>query len=229
MPSLETIHRFGYFARREGCMAVVKRALLGLRRTFTGDRQVLFRCALSNFNPECFQLGEQEQVQRIDRASELATEDLEQMTRAWYPPAVRRQVSERFAHGAVLWLFRSGPALAGYGWTLRGRTIEPYFFPLRNNEAHLFDFFVFPEFRGRRINLILMTMIFRQLAEEGADCAFIETAEWNTPQLRSLRRLPFERIGCARVFRLLGRTVVVWSEAFQRERIEAVHPCPQRP
>ncbi len=32
--------------------------------------------------------------------------------------------------GALLWLIKSEDGLAGYGWTLQGRTIEPHYFPL---------------------------------------------------------------------------------------------------
>jgi GNAT superfamily N-acetyltransferase len=112
-----------------------------------------------------------------------------------------------------LWLLKLENSIAAYGWAVLGRTIEPHFFPLAANDAHLFDFFVFPEFRGRRLNPALVNHILVHLACETSGRAFIEAARWNQPQLASLARLPFRKLGCARKFQLLGRTIVMWRLA----------------
>jgi hypothetical protein len=41
--------------------------------------------------------------------------------------------------------------------------------------------------------------------------AFIEAAEWNQPQLSSLTKTPFRRLGRARKSIIFGRTVVHWA------------------
>jgi len=43
------------------------------------------------------------------------------------------------------------------------------------------------------------------------DPDFIEAAEWNAPQLSSLRKTPFQKLGRARKFHALGKTVVIWA------------------
>ena len=137
---------------------------------------------------------------------QLDTREMRQLVNSSYPPSARRRLSERFARGASLWLFEIDNDLAAYGWTLRGDTIEPHFFPLGSNDVHLFDFFVFPEYRGRRLNPALVNDILSELAIESRyqGRAFIDAADWNTPQLHSLKRMSFHQLGCARKYELGG-------------------------
>ena len=78
-----------------------------------------------------------------------ASQDLQEMTSFWNPKLAHGTSIERFETGASLWLIKSADKLAGYGWTLQGRTIEPYYFPLGKDDVHLFDFHVFPQYRGQ--------------------------------------------------------------------------------
>ena len=77
------------------------------------------------------------------------------MTSFWNPKLAHRNIKERFDKGASLWLIKFEDRLAGYGWTLQGRTIEPHYFPLGQDDVHLFDFHVFPKYRGRGLTLFL--------------------------------------------------------------------------
>jgi ribosomal protein S18 acetylase RimI-like enzyme len=95
---------------------------------------------------------------------------------------------------------------------LHGGTVEPHYFPLGWDDVHLFDFHVFPQYRGQGMNPFLVTHILRSLAAEGADRAFIEAAEWNEAQLSSLAKTPFRRLGCARKSTIFGCTIVWWAE-----------------
>jgi ribosomal protein S18 acetylase RimI-like enzyme len=121
-------------------------------------------------------------------------------------------MTERFGLGASLWLIKSHDKLAGYGWTLEGRTVEPHFFSLGHRDVHLFDFHVFPQYRGQGMNPTLVTSILRALTAEGAGRAFIEAAEWNQAQLSSLTKTPFRRLGMARKSTLFSRTLVLWDK-----------------
>jgi ribosomal protein S18 acetylase RimI-like enzyme len=134
------------------------------------------------------------------------------MTSFWNPKLVQQNMKERFGLGASLWLIKSHNKLAGYGWTLQGRTVEPHYFPLGHDDLHLFDFHVFPEFRGRGMNPSLVTQILCRSAVEGVRRAFIEAAEWNQPQLSSLTKTPFRRLGVARKRMIFGRTIVWWGK-----------------
>jgi ribosomal protein S18 acetylase RimI-like enzyme len=208
----EYIGRFFHYAKHHGWWGTIKRALLGLRRMLTGTRYVLFYCDLARFEAAPLDETVQGRVQRMFSGDELDPKHVSRIMNARYPAVVSRQIAERFAQGASLWLFELEDKLAAYGWSLIGNTMEPHFFPLGGNDVHLFDFFVFPEYRGRRVNPLLVRHILNSLALEGKARAFIEAAEWNTEQLRSLKRMPFQKLGHARKHSLLGRMIVVWSE-----------------
>ena len=124
-------------------------------------------------------------VERKQSSAELDPIDLEAMTGFWNSKLAQRNVKERFEKGASLWLIKSEGRLAGYGWTLRGRTIQPHYFPIGQDDAHLFDFHVFPQHRRRGMNPFLVDHILRGLATEGVARALIEAAERNHPQLSS--------------------------------------------
>ena len=172
---------------------------------------VLFYCDLGAWKGTSLPAEHPLTVERNTGAQTVASPDLLQIVNFWNPKIMRRLISERFARGANLWLARSGNDLAGYGWTLNGSTIEPHFFPLEADDVHLFDFFVFPEFRGQRVNRFLVLKILEALATERKSRAYIEVAEWNMPQLNSLSRMPFKKLGIARKFSVFGRTFTVWS------------------
>jgi ribosomal protein S18 acetylase RimI-like enzyme len=210
MRQREFIGRFLLYSRRHGLVSTARRIGLAVKRTVAQNRLVLFYCDLAALDGAALKLT-QGRVERRSSESELDSTEINQLLSVGYPAAVRRQTAERFGLGASLWLFRLGPKLAGYGWTLVGKTVEPYFFPLGSGDVHLFDFFVFPEFRGRGINRLLVLEILNRLAAEKKARAFIETAEWNTAQLRSLGRMPFKRLGVARKFGAFGRTFAVWQ------------------
>jgi ribosomal protein S18 acetylase RimI-like enzyme len=151
-------------------------------------------------------------IERNTKVQTVAERDLQQIINVWNPKIMQRLIAERFDREATLWLAKSRGELAGYGWTLNGGTMEPHFFPLGADDVHLFDFFVFPEFRGRWVNRFLVLKILEVLVAEKKSRAYIEVAEWNRAQLNSLGRMPFKKLGYARKFSLFGRTLALWSE-----------------
>jgi GNAT superfamily N-acetyltransferase len=151
-------------------------------------------------------------VERLTTYAELNPEELQELTSFWHPKQAHRDIRERFAQGASLWLIRSGGKLAGYGWTLQGRTIAPYFLRLGENDVSLFDFYAFPNFRGRAIHWILIAHILARLRAEGKARAFGDTAEWNQAQLASFKMTPFRPLGLACSFTIFGHTFVSWTK-----------------
>jgi len=218
-----SLSRIKAYHTRNGLWATVRRAALAVRRALFLNRMVLFYGDLSHTDVMAPELPAFLKLERKRSAVELSPEDLDKMTSFWNPRLARRNMKERFGKGASLWLIRSDGDLAGYGWTLRGNTIEPHYFPLGQDDVHFFDFHVFPEYRGRRINPHLVTQIFRHLAAEKAGRAFIEAAEWNRPQLSSLTKTPFSRLGCASKLSVLGRTVVSWTRT-ERSSVDGLLP-----
>lgn len=151
-------------------------------------------------------------VERKQLQEEVNPEDLKKMVEFWNPKIARRDLEERFAAKATLWLIQSHGRIAGYGWTMVGRTLKPHYYPFGVNDVHLFDFLVFPEYRGRGINPLLVGYILGQCSAEGRTRAYIEVAEWNQSQLTSLRKTGFQYFGVARKRSLFGRTIVEWGK-----------------
>lgn len=194
-----------YF-QRNGLWPTVRRCFGELHRLSFFGRMVLFHCPLPL---ETVERTPWLHVERVSQST-LLNGDRERLVNAWNPSIRVRQIADQFDAGSELWLGKLGGELAGFGWTIRGRTMETHFFPLLPDDLHLFDFFVFPEFRGRGVNVALMMKILTSISSEGIRRAFIECAAWNRPQLRSLRKTPFCRYGEATKISVLKRSVVLW-------------------
>ena len=203
--------RLADYQRRHGLRSTIQRAGLAARQALFANRMILFYCDLSA-QTEPAALPSALKVERKTSSNEISPEDLNQIVSVWNAELARRNMEERFRLGASLWLIKCDGKLAGYGWTLRGRTVEPHYFPLAQDDVHLFDFTVFQQYRGRGINPILVASILHSLAAEGAGRAFIEAAEWNQAQLSSLSKTPFRRLGRARKLTISRATVVQWTQ-----------------
>jgi GNAT superfamily N-acetyltransferase len=212
----DSVSRAVSYCERHGFRAATRRTWLGLTRAFRADRQVLFYCDLHALPPLNRGSADHLNVERKNREAELDPKDLLQITNFWNPEISRRQISERFGKGASLWLIRVDDQLAGYGWTIVGCTVKPHYFPLTGDDVHLFDFLLFPEFRGRGVNPSLVIHILERLASEKRSRAFIEAAEWNTAQLCSLSKTPFRKFGCGQKLSIFGRTFVFWTRRENR-------------
>jgi ribosomal protein S18 acetylase RimI-like enzyme len=207
-----SISRFAGYCRRHGFRATLRRAGLAVRRSLFSSQHVLFYCDLPGQTSPPAALPNFLKVERKESPAELTPQDLHEMTSFWNPKLAHRNIKQRFDQGASLWLIKSYDRLAGYGWTLPGRTIEPHYFPLGQDDVHLFDFYVFSAYRGRGVNPLLVAEILHRLATDCGGRAFIEAAEWNEAQLSSLGKTPFCRLGSARKLTIFGCTIVCWAE-----------------
>jgi ribosomal protein S18 acetylase RimI-like enzyme len=208
-----SISRLTNYFQRHGLIATVSRAVLAVKRALFSRRMVVYYCDLATTEPEVpLNFPDYLRVERVASYAGLSQPDFQEMTNFWNPRLAQRNIRERFEKGASLWLIKSEEKLAGYGWTLQGATIEPHYFPLAPEDVHLFDFHVFPQYRGRGINPLLVTHILRSLAAGQGGRAFIEAAEWNQAQLSSLEKTAFRRLGMVRTVGFFGQTFSCWSE-----------------
>lgn len=214
------ISRLTAYYRRHGFSATMRRAGLALKRALFSSRMVVFHCDLAKQTATPVNVPSSLRVERLRGYAELSAQDLQEMTSFWNPKLAHRNIRERFEKGASLWLIKSGDELAGYGWTLQGRTIAPYYFPLGEDDVQLFDFYVFPKFRGRAMHWLLTVYILQTLAAEGGARAFADTGEWNQAQLASFKLTPFRRLGIVRSFAIFGHTFLSWVEGKAAEQIE---------
>lgn len=206
-----SIARFLDYYRRRGFRATLLRVRLALDRGIFVERMAVFYCDLAKPAPGEPSVPDSLACERVTTRGDLSRQDFEAILRSGNSKLVRKRIEERFGKGASLWLVRSGSELAGYGWTLQGRTVERYYFPLAPDDVHLFDFHVFPQYRGRNINPYLVTTILRRLATSCDGRAFIEAASWNEAQLSSLKKTPFRPLGVAKSIPIFGGAFVRWT------------------
>jgi len=206
-----SISRLADYYRRNGFRATIRRAGLAMRRALFSSRMVIFYRdipAQSSPKPE---LLNSLRVERKRSEAEIGSQDLQEITSFWNPKLAQRNIKERFGLGASLWMIKVEDHLAGYGWTLQGRTVEPHYIPLGQGDVQFLDFHLFPKYRGRAMDWFLMDHILSQLAADGGTRAYGEAAEWNQASLSSFAMASFRRLGLARKVTILGRTIVWWT------------------
>jgi len=215
------VSRFIKYYSRYGFVATIQRLGLATGRLFL-NRMVVFYCDLSRHTTSPAELPRSLRVERLISYAELGQQDLEKMISFGDSRLAHRYIRERFEQGASLWLIRWGDMLAAYSWTVQGHTIYPYYFPLAPDDVRLFDFFTFPEFRGRAILWFLLTHILHSLRGEGAARVYGDVVEWNQASLSLYKMTPFKRLGLARMYKIFGYTFIRWveSEAVQHAQKE---------
>ena len=207
---MSAIKRVSQFYRQHGFIGTVRRFGTAFRRLAYAGKNIVFVCELpATIKAEKISEGT---LERKTAETELTPADVERIISPADSAASRRRMTERFAAQAELWLIRCQGVVAAFGWTIKGRTMEPHFVKVSANDWHLFDFFVFPEFRGRGLNPALVVQILQTLSHDNRGRAFIEAAAWNTPQLASLKKTPFRKLGAARKLQLGKTTKVFWSQ-----------------
>jgi ribosomal protein S18 acetylase RimI-like enzyme len=207
-----SINRVAEYFKRHGLAETIKRASLATRRALFANRMVVYCCDLAVMPVKPVNIPESMSIERVRSEGELEAKNRAAITSFWNPDLAQRNIQERFQKSAVLWLIRSGETLAGYGWTIQGRPISPYYFPILPGDVQFFDFLVFPKFRGRAIQWLLTAHILKTLKDEGASRAFADTHEWNQAQLASFKMTAFKPIGKVRTVTLFGRSFAGWSE-----------------
>jgi len=215
-----SISRATVYCKRHGLAATICRAQLAGKRALFADRMLVFYCDLDERRLPQVNFPTALRVERLRALTELSAEHVQAITGFWNPKLANQNIRERFKKGASLWLVECEKKLAGYGWTLQGKTIAPYYFPLAPDDVQLFDFYVFPKFRGRAIHWILTSHILHTLAAEGRSRAFADTREWNQAQRASFTMTPFRLLGSVRTYHIFGQVLNCWvaSKTADREQ-----------
>jgi ribosomal protein S18 acetylase RimI-like enzyme len=202
--------RLARYYRLHGLLATWKKALLSARRMFVYRKMVIFHCNLSHLGDESPSLSQGLTVVRRKSQADLSQEETDSILNYWVKDLKQAQIKERFERGATLWMVKSESLTIGFGWSIIGTHMGPHFFPVAENDAYLFDYEIFPDFRNRGINALLVNHVLTSLGREGAQRAYIDAHSWNEAEIRSLGRTHFKKLGEAAEFRIFGRTVVIW-------------------
>jgi ribosomal protein S18 acetylase RimI-like enzyme len=201
------------YYRRNGVTSTTWKVLKKIRKSLFTKPEILYFVDLvtrqrkgntipDNFTIQCFR-GEEE----------ISSEDLNTLFEHLGEKIVRCDVKDRFGKGALLWLVKVDSTLAGYIWSISGRTIQPHYFPLTDKDVSLFDNYIFEECRGRSINPQLINYVLDELQRDGLIRVFIETNKTNSSEIHSLAKTDFKIFGVARKYHAGKRRFMIWSEA----------------
>jgi len=172
----------------------------------------LFYADLLKLPDEQFTLPEEFAVECKKSENEISKEELDTLIFYRRERIIRHQLKDRFSKSSRLWLIKSNGQVAGFVWSVREATIEPYYFPLTSSDIHLFDNEIFYDYRGRGINSHLINYALFALKEEGMSRAYIETAVRNVREIRSLAKTYFSSYGSATKLRILGHNISFWQK-----------------
>lgn len=189
---MSVFQRIALFYMRHGLLSTVKRIFTALNRSFYLGRMILYSCPMPYKGVGQSDIANQVKFERTTKAV-LSKGDYVTVLDTGSIDERSRDLANRFELGSELWLAKVSGRVAGFGWTIVGKTVLPHYFALEANEVHLFDFHVFPEFRGRGINIALIENILTTLSAQPLSCAHIECAAWNHSMIRSLSKTPFHR------------------------------------
>jgi hypothetical protein len=207
---MKIVERTLFYIKSEGMTATIRRALVLLRRTWVDNKLCVYSVDLPEATCDGPKISPQIEAERKTDVAQISVGDMSRLLGNFGRDARKKQIEDRLRKGSTLWLAKCDGIIAGFGWSIQAKTIEPYLFPLAANDVHLFDYFVFPEFRGRGINVSLVKLILASLKKESVKRAFIETHVWNSAERRSLQKTEFRQIGLCRKLIIFKKPIVIW-------------------
>ena len=193
-------------------MGAVKRIPTKLRWTIFRKRDILYVCELSRLDSQSGVLPENVFVEKRGSVEQIEDDELKAICGDQNRGIFTEQLKDRFSKNSVVWLIKYEGKTAGMFWTITGTTIEPHYFCLTENDAHLYNGEILSGFRGRGLFSSLANYILYQLKKEGFSRVYIETNLANTAAIRAFERIHAQRIGTARKYRIFGRNITIWNK-----------------
>ena len=144
--------------------------------------------------------------------NEVVQPDMQKIINYWDKEMEMDKTRERFEQGAILWIVKLKEDIAGFGWSIRGKMVSPWYLPLTPHDAVLFDFVTFEEYRGRSLYALLLDYILGKLKLEGVSRAFLFIWAWNISSIRGNEKSYFRKFIEARKFHVFGRNITIWLQ-----------------
>jgi len=206
------LKRINNIYRKGGPVNVLRKAFVKMGRNILQRKIIVFYVSLAD-DMKDFPLPPALIVKRRCSEGELSDQEREQLSSHWKAYDAVDECLARFEKGSSVWLLEEDGKILVFEWTIRGKTMEPYLFPITKDDVHIFDCYAFPEHRGRGLSSKLTNYVLRELKKEGALRAFWEVHEWNGSELKSLRKIDiaFREIGAARKYRIFNKEFILWD------------------
>lgn len=150
-------------------------------------------------------------IERKNTYNEAIQPAMRKIIDYWDKEMMMDNIRDRFEKGAILWIAKLNADIAGFGWSIRGKMVHPFYLPLTTHDAVLFDYVTFEEYRGRGLYILLLNYILGKLKLEGVSRAFIFSSAWNTSSIRGIEKTYFHKLSAVRRLRVFGRNITIWS------------------
>ena len=206
------VSRLIRYYKAQGLLKTFYRILEKLWYLVFPKANILYCVDLAELNTDRYVRPENMQIISYKNMNEIEEGEMAALTGYFSEYIIKRQMEERFDMGAVLWLLKVDDRVAGMIWSIKAKTVRPYYFLLATNDVHLFDNEIFSDYRGRGLNIILIEYALSGLRSMGLVRAFIDTNLRNTAEIRSLAKTSFNDFGLARKIHFGGRDITIWSK-----------------
>ncbi len=123
----------------------------------------------------------------------LGLEDMTEMARIPYRPFRYEELEGRLKAGNLCLGAKRAAHLAAFTWcNLTWCKTAGYLFPLKDDEAYLFDAYTAPELRGQGVAPALRYRLYEELARKGRTKLYSISERFNTPAVRFKLKLGAE-------------------------------------
>ena len=149
-------------------------------------------------------------VDRYNSLAEMPESLYKRITGLYTEKIIGLDIRKRFDKGAHLWCLRNDKEEIGYIWSLEGRTMKPYYFPLMPRDVYFLDGLIFPEYRGQGQFFYLLDHIVKYYRSLSFHRIYFKIQEWNSSSMKSVAKNGFVRIGIGKIRNRRGKSKVTW-------------------
>ena len=206
------ITRFKNYYQKRGFLRTLLRFFEQPYRIIFKSKRILFYAEMNEVNDSVLALPPNIIIECKKAYNEAVQPDMQKMINYWDKENETDKVRERFEKGSFLWIVKLNGDIAGFVWSIKGKTVSPWYLPLTPHDTYIFDAVTFEEYRGRGFYPFLMNYVLGQLKMYGASRAVWEVYDWNKPSILGLKKTYCCKFGEARKFRVFGRNVTIWSQ-----------------
>ncbi len=199
------------YYRRNGFWKSARQLFKKIKENMMPEPDVIYYADLAGLKANS-SIG-QDAIRIVERkaAAEITVEERDVLYDQIGRKLIEPQLAERFERGASAWFVYWKEQFAGMVWTLAGDTMEPFYYFIPPQDVHVFNNVIFPEYRGKGINPVLIETVLVRLSERGFVRAYIETLVSNLAEQKSLARTRFRPMGTARKKKRGSHQITCWS------------------
>ena len=204
------------FFRKEGLRTTIKRIIFVVWYNRIHTAEYIYRLSRKDFVPIDVEYDPNTTILRFNHSNPMPKDLFEQFQYKFGQyrgsDAVIKKVKSRLAKGADLWVLCIDGEIANTQWAFRGGFIEPFFFPICEDEVVFFDTFTFENFRGRALNKKLLIKMQQTYIDEDVIAFYLTIKSWNVISVKATTKARFEKIGKASKLVFFGKPLIFWHD-----------------